>query len=97
MITKKDKQLIAVVAIFWAILFMLSFVAVGRAEARVALSEPVSYSIGADNCSMFVDGCQWGSALSGVANKDVPNHRKAQALGIWFRVCCACAMHATYR
>ena len=70
---KRDIGLVAAVAVFWAILFLV--MTAGRADARVALSEPAAYSIGSDGCSMYVDGCAFANQMSGVATRDADVER----------------------
>lgn len=68
-IDHRDKTLVMVTVVFWAILFLI-ILAVRPAQARVTLTEPAAFSIGADDCSMFVDGCQFAQGLSGVSNRE---------------------------
>lgn len=57
--------------IAWAALWGAALLlAAGAAHARVAIEEPAAYSIGSDDCSMFVDGCQFAGGLSGVTDRD---------------------------
>lgn len=70
---KRDIKLVAVVAVFWAILFLI--MTANRADARVTLSEPAAYSVGSDGCSMYVDGCAFSNQMSGVSTRDADVER----------------------
>lgn len=67
--SKQDKTLVAVTVVFWAIMFML-LLAARPADARVTLAEPAAFSVGADDCSMFVEGCSFAQGMSGVSNRE---------------------------
>ena len=68
-IDNRDKTLVMVTVVFWAIMFLI-LLGVRPADARVTLAEPAAFSIGADDCSMFADGCQFAQGLSGVSNRE---------------------------
>lgn len=54
-----------------AFLCLLILAITSQAHARVALDgDKFIASMGFSNCTMFVDGCQWSSNMTGVADKD---------------------------
>lgn len=67
-VNKSDMKLAAWVAALAVVFGLLTFC--GKAHSAIPLTEPVAFSLGSDDCSMFVDGCQFPGGMSGVANRD---------------------------